>query len=679
MPNIQNNQAQNPTIQNPQNQQPHNQAGQPQNQNTQPNQTQGNAQNPPAQNQGTTQPQDLTTGDVYITEKNLEEILKKLNQNLGDQALKDIIEAQKEALEKLQEQFDETIKDKNDKIAELEKELQDLLLQQPINPQDPTIGATLVELKKQLEALRQEAALEAIEQDQIKADLQANAQEDSITKQALQTEIQEIKNKLHGLENGLDPDFILNDILKDPVKAQEIIKEILKNPHNFPPFNLNPLVDANSDIFAQVRETLNTSRELLRLLATLDYVNNHFQDDVKKYKEELEKALQEILNKRDEALKQFEELIKALENEVKDIKIVIQLLSQERQHYELLKQDMDYLYKEVEAFYILCDDYANYCLNIKNDCITLRDDMQNIELDIEALKEETRNYHDRVEFLHDSIMNADIDKLVAELNRIEGIIQTLGEAKKQEVLEAIAVFSAQKGTELKELFLEFSAKLEGEYKGYHGELKDFCDEIIELIDDKKLDSLDQINITTLSSLASIQSAKLIALDLIKFSVDDLIEEMTQHKADYLVEIQDAKTDSINAINESFAGAGKNFIAEMARINNEILALKGETIAFGKDFKTIHITQTQTWTATDKKRNYFVFLCGASGHDGNNTAGEPTSFGGIKTVAGGAGGGAGRGASGEVAFLSCILEPDTEINVTIGTGRTNGFVTISYAE
>ena len=46
-------------------------------------------------------PQDLTTGDVYITEKNLAEILQKLNQNLGDETLKDIIEQQKEALEQL--------------------------------------------------------------------------------------------------------------------------------------------------------------------------------------------------------------------------------------------------------------------------------------------------------------------------------------------------------------------------------------------------------------------------------------------------------------------------------------------------------------------------------------------------------------------------------------------------
>ena len=261
---------------------------------TTPNQT---PQNPPQNN---TQPIDDTTGDVYITEKTLEEVLKKLNTQLGDQALKDIIQQQQEALDKLNKEFEEQLKDKNDKIAELEKQLNDLLINQPVNPNDPTIGATLVELKKQIEALKQEAATEAAEQDQIKADLEKNTNEDSITKQEIKLEIEELKKRFDNIEDGLDPDFVLNDILKDPTKAQEIIKEILKNPHNFPPFNLNPLVDANSDIFAQVRETLNTARELLRLLATIEYINGDFQADVNKYKEELKKALQEVLDKRDE-------------------------------------------------------------------------------------------------------------------------------------------------------------------------------------------------------------------------------------------------------------------------------------------------------------------------------------------------------------------------------------------
>lgn len=289
---------------------------------------------PQAQNQVA----DKTTGDTYVTEKNLADILKKLNQSLGDEALKEIIEQQKEALEQLNKEFAEQLKEKNDKIAELEKQINDLLLNQPVNPNDPTLAATLVDLKKQIDTLRQEAAAEALEQDQIKADLEANSNEDIVTKQ----ELEAIKKQIEGLENGLSPDFILNDILKDPIKAQEIIKEILKNPHNFPPFNLNPLVDANSDIFAQVRETLNTSRELLRLLATLDYVNNDFQGDVNKFKEELKQALQEILDKRDEALKQFETIITALETEVKDIKAIMQTLTQERKKYELLKDEVKY-------------------------------------------------------------------------------------------------------------------------------------------------------------------------------------------------------------------------------------------------------------------------------------------------------------------------------------------------
>ncbi|TLD91477.1 hypothetical protein LS80_011200, partial [Helicobacter trogontum] len=79
-------------------------------------------------------PTDTTTGDTYVTEKNLAQILKKLNQSLGDEALKEIIDQQKEALEQLNKEFAEQLKEKNDKIAELEKQINDLLLNQPLNP-----------------------------------------------------------------------------------------------------------------------------------------------------------------------------------------------------------------------------------------------------------------------------------------------------------------------------------------------------------------------------------------------------------------------------------------------------------------------------------------------------------------------------------------------------------------
>lgn len=626
---------------------------------------------PQAQNQVA----DKTTGDTYVTEKNLADILKKLNQNLGDEALKEIIEQQKEALEQLNKEFAEQLKEKNDKIAELEKQINDLLLNQPVNPNDPTLAATLVDLKKQIDTLRQEAAAEALEQDKIKADLEANSNEDIVTKQ----ELEAIKKQIEGLENGLSPDFILNDILKDPIKAQEIIKEILKNPHNFPPFNLNPLVDANSDIFAQVRETLNTSRELLRLLATLDYVNNDFQGDVNKFKEELKQALQEILDKRDEALKQFETIITALETEVKDIKAIMQTLTQEREKYELLKQETEYYYNETFALYALCDDYATLCANLKNDCITLRDDMKAIQIDIDAIKEEARNYRDQVEFWHTSLVNMGYDKLVAKVNQLEAIINAMGEAKKQEMLEAITLLGDRYKAELKEILLDYRALLTGDFKSYTAEMESLSKEIIELIDDKKLEALDEINITTLSSLASLNSAKQIALDLIKHVTDEGIEELTQHKADYIVELQDTKTDSINSINEAFAGAGKTFMAEMARLNAEILGIKGELIAFGKNFRTEHLTASQTWTAPQgQKRNYFIFLQGGSGYDNSANNGGITSFGNLKSVQGGLGSTAGRGSNGECAFFAACLDGGTSVNVTIGAGRSSGFVSISYS-
>ena len=77
------------------------------------------------------------------------------------------------------------------------------------------------------------------------------------------------------------------------------------------------------------------------------------------------------------------------------------------------------------------------------------------------------------------------------------------------------------------------------------------------------------------------------------------------------------------------------MAEMARLNAEILGIKGELIAFGKDFKTEHLTASQTWTAPQgAKRNYLIFLQGGSGYDNSADNGGITSFGDLKSVQGG---------------------------------------------
>lgn len=638
-----------------------------------PNTNQNQAQTPPAA------VIDKTTGDIFVTEKTLESILKKLNAQLGDDALKDVIKQQQEALDKLNKEFEEQLKDKNDKIAELEKQLNDLLINQPLDPNNPTIGATIVELKKQIEALKQEAALESKEQDEIKAELEKNTLNDDTTKQEIKAELEDLKKKFEDIKNGLDPDFVLNDILKDPTKAQEIIKEILKNPHNFPPFNLNPLVDANADIFAQVRETLNTARELLRLLSTIEYINGDFQKDVANMKDEMKKYLEELVNKRDDGLKQFETLIKALEDEIKNINQIINLLQKEKLEFDLVRADAKYYYDETFKLWALCNDYAKFCEKLKNDCITLRDDMLQNKLDIEKIKEETRNLHDRVEFWHESIMRLDIDKLVDRINMLESKINEMAERKRQEVIEAINALREQVLNELKEIYLDYKAFLESDFKFYNVEMDRFCREIIELIDDKKLEALDEINITTLSSLASLKQAKELSLDLIKYQTDEGIEELTQHKTDYIVELQDTKVDSINSINEAFANVGKSFMSEMARINNEILGIKGELIAYGKDFKTEYLTTSQTWTSpSGAKRNYFIFLQGGSGYDNSNNNGGATSFGDMRSVNGGLGSSAGRGSSGDSAFFAVQLEGNTAVTISVGEGRTSGYVSISYS-
>lgn len=626
------------------------------------------------------QNKDKTTGDKYITEKNLVEIIQKINENLGDENLKDIIEQQKEALETLKKEFEAQLADKNKTIEELQDQINDLLINQPINPDDPTIGATLVEIKKQLDSLKAQVTQEAQEQESLKEQIDNNTQQDTANKEAIDKEIADIKERLDNITNDLSPDFVIDNILSDPSKAQEIIQEILKNPHNFPPFNLNPLVDANSDIFAQVRETLNTSRELLRLLATLEYISKDFQDDVSKYKEQMKEAIEEILKERDKALNQFKDLIESLESELKNIDIVMKSMQSEKTQYQLLKDDMQYLYKETQSYYFLANDYASFCLNMKNDCITLRDDMKSIQLDIESIRTDSKHYRDEVEFWHTSLINMGYDKLVAKVNSLESMINNMAEQKREEVLEAIKILANQCLKELKETYLDFQASLIGLKNETHKDLNELLDSILESIDDKKLASLDEINITTLSSLASIQAAKGIATDLIKYVTDECIEELTQHKSDYIVELQDIKTDAINSINENFAGSGKGFMAEMTRINNEIVALKKGLVAFGKTFKNEVITSSQTWTTPNDEttRNYFILLQGASGSDNAETAGGATSFGSYKSVNGGQGNKAGRGNNGDSGFIVLTLPPNKAIEVTIGTGRSNGFVSISYA-
>ena len=168
--------------------------------------------------------------------------------------------------------------------------------------------------------------------------------------------------------------------------------------------------------------------------------------------------------------------------------------------------------------------------------------MKAIQIDIHAIKEETRNYRDQVEFWHTSLVNMGYDRLVAKVNQLEAIINAMGEAKKQEMLEAITLLGDRYKAELKEILLDYRALLSGDFKSYTAEMKSLSKEIIELIDDKSFEALDEINITTLSSLASLNSAKQIALDLIKHVTDEGIEELTQHKADYIVELQDTKTE-----------------------------------------------------------------------------------------------------------------------------------------
>ena len=79
------------------------------------------------------------------------------------------------------------------------------------------------------------------------------------------------------------------------------------------------------------------------------------------------------------------------------------------------------------------------------------------------------------------------------------------------MLEAITLLGDRYKAELKEILLDYRALLSGDFKSYTAEMESLSKEIIELIDDKKLEALDEINITTLSSLASLNSAKQIAL------------------------------------------------------------------------------------------------------------------------------------------------------------------------
>lgn len=624
--------------------------------------------------------QDLTTGDVYVTHKNLQEIVDLINQQAGNKELKESLNAHKEtiqsqqqAIESLQLEFNKQLESKNQKIEELEKEVKELLLQQPTDS-NSTIGNTLIELRQQVHNLHVESTQKEEKYQNLKDEIQTKDND-------LQTQITNINKRFDTFTDEFNVDILTNEILKNPIKAKEVVIEILKNPHHFPPFQLNPLVDSNADVFAQVRETLNTSREILRLLSTLDYINKHFQDDATQLRALIQKALSDLLAKRDEALNNLEKVTKALDIELQNMKYMLDIIQKEHTQYKLLKDEVAWFHSEAFTSYSICKDYVDFCINIRNDNISIRDDITLQLKDIEALKEETRGFKDRSEFLYTSLVNMNYDGLVAKVNHLEYMINTMAEKKRDEIIKAIDTLGKFLLGSLKDAFLDYKRFLESQFINSKVELKKLCDEIIEKIDDTKLEALDKINILTLSSLGALQSAKQLSLDLIRYNTDECIEELTQVKSDYLMEIQDLRVDSINTIHEHFTVGGRGLMVELSRINNELNALKHNSFMPEFNYVIQKITESQVFKTPDdnKFRNYFILIKGGSGFDNNaNKHGEPSSFGGYKSVEGGVGSGNGRGSDGESAFFAIALNPNTEINVTIGNGQRKGFCEISYA-
>lgn len=620
---------------------------------------------------------DTTTGDLYLTQKNLQDVVELINKKAGNEELKATIQTQKLALDSLQQEFNKQLDSKNQKIQELEKEIKELLLQQPTDT-NTTIGNTLIDLRQQVHNLSVNVS------DYKKAfEIQhENLQTQTQTKDTdLQTQISDIVNRIDNFTDEFSVDSLTKEILKEPAKAQQVIVEILKNPYSFPPFQLNPTIDNNADVFSQVRETLNTSREILRLLGTLDYINKHFQDDATQLKVLIQKALNDLLVTRDESLKNLEKVSIELDKELQNVKYILDILSKEQASFKLLRDETAWYHSEAFASYSLCKDYANFCVNLKNDCITIRDDISALNLVTESIKEEARGFKDRTEFLWQSLINMNYDGLVAKVNHLEYMINTMSERKREEIIQAIDTLGKFLLGSLKDVYNDYKSFLNSQFINSKVELRKLCDDIIELIDDKKLETLDQINILTLSSLGALQSAKQLSLDLIRFNTDECLEELTQHKSDYLVELQDMRVDSINTIHEHFAVSGKGFMHELARINNELNALKHNTFMPEANYTTLRITETQVFTTPNDglHRNYFILLKGGSGYDNHTTrAGEPSSFGEYKTVQGGLPSGNGRGTDGESSFFVIALGPNVEINVTIGEGRTKGFCEISYA-
>lgn len=620
---------------------------------------------------------DLTTGDSYLTHKNLQDVVELINKKAGNEELKATIHSQRQALESLQADFNKQLESKNQKISELEKEIKELLLQQPTDT-NTTIGNTLIDLRQKIHDLSVH-----VNESKKAYELQHETLQTQVTTKDtdLQAQINNVINRIDNFTDEFSVDSLTKEILKEPTKAQEVIIQILKNPYSFPPFQLNPTIDNNADVFAQVRETLNTSREILRLLGTLDYINKHFQDDATQLKALIAKALNDLLVTRDESLKNLEKVSIELDKELQNVKYILDILSKEQASFKLLRDETAWYHSEAFASYALCKDYASFCVNLKNDCITIRDDIRELNLVTESIKEEARGFKDRTEFLWQSLVSMNYDGLVAKVNHLEYMINTMSERKREEIIQAIDTLGKFLLGSLKDAYNDYKSFLNSQFINSKVELKKLCDDIIELIDDKKLETMDEINILTLSSLNAVQSAKQLGLDLIRFHTDECLEELTQHKSDYLVELQDMRVDSINTIHEHFVVSGRGFMGELARINNELNALKHNTFMPEANYKTLRITETQAWITPNDglHRNYFILLKGGSGFDNNTTKnGEPSSFGDYKTVQGGLCSGNGRGTDGESSFFAVALAPNVEINVTIGDGRTKGFCEISYA-
>ncbi|PAF42762.1 hypothetical protein [Helicobacter sp. 11S02629-2] len=611
-------------------------------------------------------------------------VTKDLEANSSFQsALSNILKANSE-MALLRQEF-LTLKEENASLAGSLQDAQStsiLSLETALSNQDKTLEALNNRMEALKEFLKQSYDLNS---SVLGTEVQNLAKEVSKGKLLVDAKGSELSSLIKELNDNITS---LKDIrkavsLEDKEVQKDIAKDILKNPSLFPPFRLNPLVDSNADIFAQVRETLNTSREILRLFSTIEKDYEDFSKNMKAGSSEVDSKIESFKDIRDLAFIHIDKLIYEIQKAQSEANALVEAtkLLQINLQDDITKTKEDK--EDIELLSLSAKEYARLALEIKEDTLILRDDS------LEA-KETMKLLSERVRFWYESLTNLDVPSLTIKVHKLQNDISTLGDVKKEELTKLGESKKTELTTALNELFANLQSAFEALSASTKTDITNLKTTSLSELDVSATKLKDDLDKKALAHLASINTSKEASINALNDKHTNITNDLTTAKTTFINELTTTKTEavgvldatkdnSIKALTNAFDVKEVAFLAEMTKINEEIASLKSKDNILSNKVKAVVYRESATFTSDDATKNYMVHIQGARGFD-NGGNGEVTSFGSYLSVAGGAGANnVGRGQTGECNFTFLTLAPNTSVPITIGNGGNKGVVTISYLE